>query len=851
VDPRQSETRAPRRAIDLSSLNPPQRAAVLHEGGPLVVFAGAGSGKTRVITHRIAHLVADRGVAPHRILAVTFSNKAANEMRERLTRLVPAALSATGPGSSRVGTRDLWVGTFHATCARLLRLHCDRVGLRRDFVIYDESDQRAMVSRVVSDLGLDDKRYDPKKLARAIDRAKQEVLLPDALPGGDAYADAVRRIYATYEERMRAAGALDFGDLLFRLVVAAEADEALATELSHRFEHVLVDEFQDTNHVQMRLVSLLSRVHRNLVVVGDDDQSIYRWRGADRRNILDFRRSFPDAAVVKLEQNYRSTARIVRAAQAVVSRNEDREPKQLFTENEEGPPLLVVRCADERDEARLCADTARELLRSGRALSDMAVLYRIHAQSRVFEEALRAANVPYRIVGGTRFYDRTEVKDLLAYLRLLQNTDDDVSLLRVVNVPARGVGKATLERVMEVAARGGISVYAAMHAAVRSGALGTPAKKLGAFLEMLEGLRERAAAGEGPHGLARAVLERTGYERALREEDTAESDARLENLRELLGSMQEFEEEAEDPSLAAFLELVTLQTDADRGAQGDALLLMTVHAAKGLEFPIVMVAGMEEHTFPYRGADPDGDPDDLEEERRLAYVAFTRAREKLVLTWASVRRVFGQPRMNLRSRFLDELPKDDVREVRSAAAQHSARVEPAPSRERGAPFGAGACGGWQYGGWQYGGWQYGGWQYGGGYGRGGHGGGEDGSGAYGGRGVDDDDLGYGGRARATRASALARSRRGGSPPRQPTPRPFDASEDGRESVGATERYVDLGDGDLAADEAGGFRIGMRVRHAKYGVGEVRNVRPGVPPKVTVSFAGWGTKDIVAAYLAPA
>jgi DNA helicase-2/ATP-dependent DNA helicase PcrA len=800
ADPQDPGPRRAARSIDLSSLNPPQREAVLHEAGPLVVFAGAGSGKTHVITHRIAHLVAERGVAPHRILAVTFTNKAASEMRERLARLVPGAVAPPGTGAARGGARDLWVGTFHATCARLLRGYAERVGLRRDFVIYDDGDQKAMVSRVLSDLGLDDKRYDPKKMAQAIERAKQEVVLPDDLPGGDAYAENVRRVYAAYEERMRAAGALDFGDLLFRLVVAAERDEALAAELAHRFEHVLVDEFQDTNHVQMRLVSLLSRTHRNLVVVGDDDQSIYRWRGADRRNILDFRRSFPDAAVVKLEQNYRSTARIVRAAQAVVSRNADREPKQLFTRNDEGPPLLVVRCADERDEARLCAETARELQRAGRALGDMAVFYRIHAQSRVFEEALRAADVPYRIVGGVRFYDRAEIKDVLAYLRVLQNADDDVSVLRVVNVPARGVGKATLERVMELAARRGTSVYAAMREAVRGGALGAPGKKLGAFVALVEALRARAAAGEGPHALARAVLEQTGYEKALRDEDTAESDARLENLRELLGSMQEFEEEAEEPTLASFLELVTLQTDADRGAQGDALVLMTVHAAKGLEFPVVMVAGMEEHMFPYRGADLGGDPDELEEERRLAYVAFTRAREKLVLSWAPLRRVFGQPRMNVRSRFLDELPKEDVREIGTAASRASVYVDRTPAYDDDVPGG----------------------------GHGGHAGGGYGS-------------GYGG----GRASQPAWSRGSAFREHGGAPRPA------VRAAGTRERYVDRSDADLPPEEAGGLRVGMRVSHAKYGVGQVRNVRPGVPPKVTVSFPGWGTKDIVASFLRPA
>jgi DNA helicase-2/ATP-dependent DNA helicase PcrA len=347
--------------LRLDTLNEPQREAVLHPGGPLVVFAGAGSGKTRVITYRIAHLLEARGVPPWRVLAVTFTNKAAGEMRERLAHLVPA------------GGGDVWVGTFHAICARILRKYAELAGVRRDFVIYDDGDQRAMIGRVLSDLKLDDKRYDPKKVAGIINRAKQEVTAPDALPSNDAYSEMIQKIYATYEARMAAAGALDFGDLLYRVVVAAEESKALRDELSSRFLHVLVDEFQDTNHVQLRFVKLVSEVNRNLTVVGDDDQAIYRWRGADRRNILDFRKSFPDAHLVKLEQNYRSTKRILRAAHAVVSRNLDREPKTIWTDNEDGGPVLVVKCADERDEARLAAETAKELVRNGRSLTEMAI----------------------------------------------------------------------------------------------------------------------------------------------------------------------------------------------------------------------------------------------------------------------------------------------------------------------------------------------------------------------------------------------------------------------------------------------------------------------------------------------
>ena len=782
--------------LALDTLNAPQRAAVLHADGPLVVFAGAGSGKTRVITYRIAHLIGERGVPPWRILAVTFTNKAAGEMRERLAHLVPQ------------GGRDVWVGTFHAICARILRKYADLAGVRKDFTIYDDADQRAMINRVLSDLKLDDKRYDPKKVAGLINRAKQEVISPEQMPSNDAYHEVVQRIYATYEDRMRAAGTLDFGDLLYRVVVAAEQSKPLRDELSTRFTNVMVDEFQDTNHVQLRLVKLVSEVTRNLTVVGDDDQAIYRWRGADRRNILDFQKSFPDAQLVKLEQNYRSTKRILRSAHAVVSRNVDREPKTLWTDNEEGGPVLVVKCGDERDEARLAAETAKELVRSGRSLTEMAIFYRIHAQSRVFEEALRASNVSYQVIGGVRFYDRAEVKDLLAYLRVVSNVDDDVSLLRIVNVPTRGIGKTSLDKVMEIAARHGASIWSAMNEAAQTNALGATSKKLASFLALLEKLRVRASSGEGPAGLARVVLEETNYEKSLKDDDTPEADARLENLRELIGSMEEFEQEAETPTLTAFLELVTLQTSADEAGSGDKLTLMTVHAAKGLEFPVVLVAGLEEQMFPYRGLDADDDPEELEEERRLAYVAFTRAREKLVLTWTPLRRVFGQPRMNSRSRFLDELPKADLREL-STGTPRAASFADRPSA------------------------------------------GSSGSGYDG-----DRPWSHPQQGNAARSSAVRGRATGTASPSLASGDGFRASSYGGErppppsTAARGGSYVDRTEGDVAGED-GGFYIGMAVTHAKYGVGKVQSVHGGLPPKLTVAFPGWGVKQLVASYVQPA
>ncbi|MCB9619485.1 MAG: UvrD-helicase domain-containing protein [Sandaracinus sp.] len=561
---------------------------MLHDGGPLVVFAGAGSGKTRVITMRIARLVAEQGVAPWRILAVTFTNKAAGEMRERLEHLVPG------------GAKGLQVGTFHSTCARLLRLNAEAAGVKKDFVIYDDQDQQAMVKRVMGDLNLDPKQLPPKQIAGAINRAKQEMTSPEEMATeGDPYREMVRRIYTLYEERMGKAGALDFGDLIYRFVRALEKNEELRQHLAGRFLHQLVDEFQDTNHAQLRLVRALASVHRNLVVVGDDDQSIYRWRGADRRNILDFRGAYPDARVVKLEQNYRSTQRILRVAHSVISKNHDREPKELWTENPEGDKVLVVRCEDERDEARMVVRGVQELQNKGASLAEVAVFYRTHAQSRVLEEGLRQANLPYRIVGGVRFYDRAEVKDLLAYLRVIQNPGDDISLMRIVNVPARGIGKTTLTRLLEDAARTGSSVWDAIDENAGSG----PARKLAQFKEMME--RLRSSAKTLPlEDLPGMVLDESGYLEMLRADDSPEADARRENLQELVGSIQQFAEEHDEPTLASFLEDVTLASVADEQSDGAKVTLMTVHAAKGLEFDTVMVTGLEERMFPMRGPTP-------------------------------------------------------------------------------------------------------------------------------------------------------------------------------------------------------------------------------------------------------
>jgi DNA helicase II / ATP-dependent DNA helicase PcrA len=651
-----------------SGLNPDQRAAVLAGDGPLVVFAGAGSGKTRVITHRVAHLIVERGVAPYRILAVTFTNKAARELRERLEKLVPGQASA------------LWVGTFHAVCARLLRAHAEACGVRKDFVIYDDADQKAMVTRVMRGMNLDERQYAPKLVAWRINAAKQEGIAAEDFQSADPFERVVRDVYVEYEQRMRASSALDFGDLIFRLVHSMKHDPALLMALQRRYDYVLVDEFQDVNHVQFKLVEGLCAVHRNLCVVGDDDQSIYRWRGADRRNILDFRRHFADAQVLKLEQNYRSTQRILRVAHAVVSRNVDREPKRLWTENPEGSPVTLVACDDERDEASTLVHAMRMLIEAGYDRNDIALLYRTHAQSRVFEEALRHANLPYRVIGGQRFYDRAEVKDLLAYMRVVQNPGDDVSLLRIINTPARGIGKTTIDRVIEAAARAGNSVHAALlGAGAQDEHSAATKKKLAAFLALLAKLSDTHASGAQPSFLARTILHESGYLEALRAEDTPEADARIENLEEVVSSIVQFESETEEPTLSSFLERVTLETDADRVQADDAITLMTVHAAKGLEFPVVMVAGLEEETFPHRGLGIDDDPEELEEERRLAYVAFTRAEERLFLSYAGVRRLYGEMRFRRRSRFIDEMPESELHHVGARRSTPMAAARPAAS----------------------------------------------------------------------------------------------------------------------------------------------------------------------------
>ena len=635
-------------------LNTPQAEAVAHVNGPLLVFAGAGSGKTRVITYRIVNLVAEHRVAPYRILAVTFTNKAAGEMRERLSRIL-------GPGGESIA-KDLWVGTFHATCAKLLRRFGGSIGLPRDFVIYDTQDQRAVVSRVLKELDYDEKRYPPRTVLGRIHKEKQEGRGPDEMEAGDYVDDVVVKIFRKYEEHLHRAGAVDFEDLIGRTVKLVEdPDSEDAKTIRRRFQYVLVDEFQDTNRMQYRLVKALASEHHTLCVVGDDDQSIYRWRGADIRNIRNFRRDFPEAKVVKLEQNYRSTKRIVSAALGVISPSREREPKELWTDNEDGMHIDVVAARDEHDEAAFVTRSIADARAEGTSLREMAVFYRIHAQSRVLEEALRVANVPYQIVGGMKFYERAEVKDALSYLRVLVNPQSDVDFLRIVNVPARGIGQTSIERLTSFASSRGLQVHDALAKLDEASDVPTAAKKkLAGLRDLLEDFR--AFAGQhSPSDVLDRILEKTGYREALKNEDSAEADARLENLAELVGSIRDYEAEmqaaGEAGSLSGFLERVSLQSVTDQMNDEGRVTLMTVHSAKGLEFERVILTGMEEEMFPYRGMEPGGE-EELEEERRLAYVAITRARKHLALTHTSMRQIFGTTRWGRPSRFIGDLPPE-------------------------------------------------------------------------------------------------------------------------------------------------------------------------------------------------
>ncbi len=653
----------------LDSLNPPQREAVLHGDGPLLILAGAGSGKTRVITCRIAHLIRSRDVDPGNILAVTFTNKAANEMRERLERMIDMPL---GRG---IGYGGLWISTFHSACVRILRQHIDRLGYKRQFVIFDETDRSSLIKACVSDLRIDAERYQPRAIAARISALKNN--LTDAAEFAKTSAqfgfdEAASRVYSVYEEKLRESGGLDFDDLLMLTVRLFERHQDVLGYYQSLFHHILIDEYQDTNRAQYRLVRLLTAQRKNLCVVGDDDQSIYKFRGADISNILNFEKDYPEAKVIKLEQNYRSTENILGAAGAVVARNLGRKPKELWTRKRGGDKILCYKAADEKDEARFICRSIQQEVDQGRSLRELAVLYRTNAQSRALEDALRNWGIPYRIFGGLRFYDRKEIKDIIAYLRVLQNPSDIVSLRRIINVPARGIGDTTIEKLETAASQAGVSLYQAAIDTDHADMTNSAKKKLKEFTGMMERMRTDLVTSSITD-LVRRVIHETGYGAALEHDKNVESRIRIENLNELMTATEDFQEQNRDASLAAFLDQVALITDSEQqvaaeGRRGrtDTVTLMTLHNAKGLEFSVVFMAGMEEGLFPHsRSAESE---EEIEEERRLCYVGITRAKERLILTHAAERRLYGYPQTNLVSRFVQEIPAEALEKAGGYAA---------------------------------------------------------------------------------------------------------------------------------------------------------------------------------------
>jgi len=651
LDEEERHSRRPTGDELLAGLNPAQREAVAHEGGPLLIVAGAGSGKTRVLTHRIAWLIIEKGVSPFEILAITFTNKAAEEMKTRVAALV-------GPVA-----RKMWVSTFHSACVRILRREAVRLGFRSSFTIYDEADAVRLTGYVLRDLNLDSKRFPPRSIHGTISAAKNELLDPGAYAdrAANPFERRVAEVYAEYQRRLLAASAMDFDDLLSNTVALFHQHDDVLESYRHRFKHVLVDEYQDTNRAQNELVLLLGATHHNVAVVGDSDQSVYRFRGADIRNILEFEEAFPDATIVILEQNYRSTQTILDAANAVIANNLRRKPKALWSEAGRGAPITRYVAESEHDEASFVAHEIGRLHDLDKmAWSDIAVFYRTNAQSRAVEEELVRRSIPYRVIGGTRFYDRREIKDALAYLRAVANPTDEVSLKRIVNVPKRGVGDTSVGRVDAWAASHGVSFADALVEAEPAGLTGRALSGVRQLVGFLADLRGERDGGGGPGHLLERILDETGYRAELEAEDSIESAGRLENLEELLGAAREYAD------VDTFLEDVSLVADSDDlDETSGQVVLMTLHTAKGLEYPAVFVIGMEEGVFPHLRA--LSDPDELEEERRLAYVGITRAKQRLYLTSAWSRTLWGSTQYNPPSRFLREIPEELMEEHASTS----------------------------------------------------------------------------------------------------------------------------------------------------------------------------------------
>ena len=636
---------------DTGTLNKEQQEAVQCTEGPLLILAGAGSGKTRVLTYRIAHLIEDCGVNPWNILAITFTNKAAGEMRERVDRIVG------------YGSESVWVSTFHSACVRILRRYIDRLGYDTNFTIYDTEDQKTVMKDVCRRLELDSKLYKERAVLSVISNAKNEYISPNEFQlqvRGDFRMEKMAQAYLEYQKELKKNNALDFDDLLVKTVELFQSCPDVLESYQERFRYIMVDEYQDTNTVQFKLISILAKKYHNLCVVGDDDQSIYKFRGANIKNILDFEEVFPDAKVVKLEQNYRSTKHILDTANAVIAHNRGRKEKALWTENGEGEPVFFQQFQTGYDEAEYVAGEIRKKVKNGEGeYKDFAILYRTNAQSRLFEEKFLYANIPYKLIGGVNFYSRKEIKDVLAYLKTIDNGKDDLAVRRIINVPKRGIGNVSLNKVQSYAESMGMSFFEALEDAEHVPGLGRASIKIQPFVTLIHELRLRLA-DMSLEELIEEILDRTGYSQELKDEDTDEAKARLENIDEFISKAVSYEEGEEHPSLSGFLEEVALVADIDSLEESDnRVLLMTLHSAKGLEFPYVFLAGMEDGLFPsYMSIAADNPTEEIEEERRLCYVGITRAMKELTLTCARVRMIRGENQYNNISRFIREIPPE-------------------------------------------------------------------------------------------------------------------------------------------------------------------------------------------------
>jgi DNA helicase II / ATP-dependent DNA helicase PcrA len=641
-----------------STLNPPQQEAVKYTEGPLLLLAGAGSGKTRVLTHRISYLIEEKNVFPWKIMAITFTNKAAKEMRERVDKLIGA------------GGSDVWVSTFHSSCVKILHRYIQEIGYDRSFSIYDTDDAKRVIREIMKEYNIDPKNFKESAVLSEISGAKNKMIGPEGykkLAVGDFRKETIGKIFVEYQKRLFKNNALDFDDLLVKTVELFEQRPNVLDYYQNLFQYIMVDEYQDTNSVQFRLVSLLAAKHHNLCVVGDDDQSIYRFRGADIKNILDFESVFKNAKVIRLEQNYRSTKNILSAANEVIRNNKKRKAKRLWTDNEEGELITHVINMSEKEESAFITETiTKGIENDGRKYVDFAILYRTNAQSRVIEEKLFRESIPYRLVGGVSFYQRKEIKDILSYLKVINNGTDDLAVKRIINEPRRGIGDTTVTHIAEYAAINGTSFIDAVFEAEHIVTINRGKKNVVDFAKVILSLRKKAEQGNLKE-LIGAVLEQTGYLKSLQLEATPEADDRIDNVKELVSKLIDYEEQfGEEATLSGFLEDVALVADVDNVNDDDnKVILMTLHSAKGLEFPVVFMTGMEEGLFPSYMSMNSGLEDDIEEERRLCYVGITRAREKLYMTTARARMLFGNTQYNQVSRFLNEVPKEVIEVIQS------------------------------------------------------------------------------------------------------------------------------------------------------------------------------------------